>query len=80
MHDSFIHLQIDFFAVLNGSSATVNWNSQGPIKVDDIYSCENIPSAYGFMFVLAVIRHQFLSCFLYPEIFNIVQMLSPLAL
>jgi hypothetical protein len=30
------------------SSSAVNWNAQGPVKVEDVYSTENIPSASTF--------------------------------
>jgi hypothetical protein len=34
--------------VFGGSATTVNWNAQGPVKVEDVYSCENIPGAFPF--------------------------------
>ena len=32
----------------NGPSAAVNWNAQGPIKIEDVYTCENIPGALKY--------------------------------
>jgi hypothetical protein len=46
MSETYRHCGILFVGILIvtfSSSSALSWNARGPIKVEDMYSCENIP-------------------------------------